>query len=266
MRDVSKIARENRMTTIILAAGEGRRLRPHTTDKPKCMVELAGKPILHHQLDILQSCGIDDCVIVGGYKVDALRAGGNRVVKNVDYATTNMVASLFCAERLMTPDEDVLIIYGDILFGANALISLMKLDSQVAVSINTRWRELWEERMSDPLSDVESLRVSEDRRIIEIGKKAHSLDQIDGQYMGLIKIKKEFVETLKKQWWQLKSENAASAEGIYMTAFLQRLIDDNYEIKADFVNGGWLEVDTSDDLNLYRRMFHDGTLRRFIEL
>ena len=45
---------------ILLAAGEGTRLRPHTDDRPKCLVELAGRPLLHHNLQVLASVGLTE--------------------------------------------------------------------------------------------------------------------------------------------------------------------------------------------------------------
>lgn len=45
------------MRAIILAAGQGTRLRPYTNDRPKCMVELLGKPLLHRQLEVLRAGG-----------------------------------------------------------------------------------------------------------------------------------------------------------------------------------------------------------------
>ena len=54
------------MKAIILAAGKGTRLRPLTNSKPKCLVELAGKSLLEHQLDTLFECGITDIHVIGG--------------------------------------------------------------------------------------------------------------------------------------------------------------------------------------------------------
>ena len=53
---------------IILAAGEGRRLRPYTKDKPKCMVEINGESLLDRQISIMKSNGVEEIVIIGGYK------------------------------------------------------------------------------------------------------------------------------------------------------------------------------------------------------
>ncbi|MBK1652709.1 sugar phosphate nucleotidyltransferase [Halorhodospira halochloris] len=61
------------MRAIILAAGQGTRLRPLTDDRPKCMVELEGKPLLEHQLEVLRGAGIEDIHVVGGYRAEWLQ-------------------------------------------------------------------------------------------------------------------------------------------------------------------------------------------------
>ena len=91
------------MKAIILAAGEGKRLKPYTDSRPKCMVPLAGRPLLHWQLDVLRSAGIKDIVIVGGYRAEALKACGASVVTNPRYDSTNMVGTLFCARANHPP-------------------------------------------------------------------------------------------------------------------------------------------------------------------
>src|SRR5215213_9871963 len=76
---------------IILAAGQGTRLGALTANCPKCMIELWGRPLLHHQIDALRGCGVEDITIVGGYQVEKLAPQGCRVRVNPDFATTNMV-------------------------------------------------------------------------------------------------------------------------------------------------------------------------------
>src|SRR6185436_13431111 len=104
-----------RMKVIVLAAGQGIRLRPLTDQVPKCMVPFRGKPILVHLLEILRKGGVDDVTVVTGYRADAVAALGVPTRHNPDFASTNMVGSLFCAEDLLEGD-DVLVVYGDILF------------------------------------------------------------------------------------------------------------------------------------------------------
>jgi glucose-1-phosphate thymidylyltransferase len=61
------------MQGVVLAAGEGTRLRPRTESKPKPMVEVAGRPILSHVLDSLLALDVEELVVVEGYRGDVIR-------------------------------------------------------------------------------------------------------------------------------------------------------------------------------------------------
>ena len=87
------------MKAIILAAGQGTRLRPLTDDKPKCMVEFQGKPIIDHIIENFILCGIDDIVVVNGYKGNILEQHlenqNIKFIQNEKYDSTNMVTRYF---------------------------------------------------------------------------------------------------------------------------------------------------------------------------
>ena len=53
---------------ILLVAGKGKRLRPYTLDRPKCMVEIDGLSLIDRQLAVLKSEGLNNVVMIGGYK------------------------------------------------------------------------------------------------------------------------------------------------------------------------------------------------------
>ena len=93
------------MKAIIVAAGRGRRLGAETEEIPKCMVKVAGRAILHRQLDALAAAGVDDVVVVRGYRGDKIAppAGGPplRFVDNPDWAANHIFTSRFYAEREM---------------------------------------------------------------------------------------------------------------------------------------------------------------------
>ena len=81
------------MDALILAAGSGRRLR---LNRPKCLVELGGRPLIDHQLQALAWAGVDRVVVVAGYMADDVMAAlppGLPVVVNEDYAETNSLYS-----------------------------------------------------------------------------------------------------------------------------------------------------------------------------
>lgn len=237
------------MKAIILAAGEGSRLRPFTLERPKCLVEIDGKSLLDRQLDILKAAGISDVIIIGGYLADKLKGRGSRQYYNPRYDETNMVWTLFCAEHEL--EGDVIVSYGDIVYSADAIKALLADDSDIALTIDLDWEEYWRARLDDPLSDAETLKLSEDGHILEVGKKPTSLNEIEGQYMGLMKFSAMGVERLKnvfKKSLKKKSIQGKHPENAYMTDLIQEMIDAGCRVKSVTVHGGWVEVDTVEDL------------------
>lgn len=253
------------MKAIILAAGQGIRLKPHTNDKPKCMVELAGKPLLHYQLKVLRAAGIEKIMIVGGYCAEKLEAPDTELIINSRYSQTNMVSSLFCAEEWMSGNEDLLIAYSDIVYEPKVLTSIIGVDAPVVISVDREWQYLWEARMDDPLSDAETLRIEDENRVVELGRKPCSLNEIQGQYIGLIKVSSKFINGFIRFWRQL-NHSLSNHENMYMTSFLQEIIDSNIEVRAAFIDGGWLEVDTTSDLESYEALHRSGKLKKIVNL
>lgn len=257
------------MRVIILAAGQGTRLRPYTDSIPKCMVELAGKPLLHHQLKVLRDAGLSKILLVGGYCAERLNAEGVEIELNPKFATTNMVSTLFCAEEWMQEGEDLIIAYGDIIYEPKVLQSLLAADAPIAISVDRQWQRLWEARMEDPLKDAETLKLQEANRVIEVGKKPQSLEEIQGQYMGLIKVRGDTVKQFRKAWHSL--DRGAHYDGkdfnnMYMTSFIQHLINTGVVVQAAFTDGGWIEVDSVEDLDFYNQLYKAGTLDKFVNL
>jgi len=85
---------------IILAAGNGSRLRPLTDGRPKCLLEVGGRPIIDHQMEALRRCGVTDVVIVVGYCADRIRqhlGPTARYIENPRFDSTNSLYSLWLA-------------------------------------------------------------------------------------------------------------------------------------------------------------------------
>tara|TARA_B100001989_G_C24415775_1_gene401409 strand:- start:16 stop:741 length:726 start_codon:yes stop_codon:yes gene_type:complete len=237
------------MKAIILAAGKGTRLKPLTDNYPKCMVEFRGKQIIDYILEALRSKDINDISIVKGYKASILKKEGTKEYINDLYETTNMVYSLFCSKNEW--NDDIIISYSDIIFNAKHLELLINSESNISVIIDKDWRKLWEKRMDDPLLDAETLKLDENDNIIEIGKKPLDYSEINGQYTGLIKIKKNVLLEINNLYDSLDKEayfDGQTFKNMYMTSFLQIIIDRLMPIKAIQVQGGWVEIDTIEDL------------------
>lgn len=234
------------MKAIILAAGLGSRLRPLTDDCPKVLVPLRGKSILDYQLETFKQCGVDDVVLVAGHSRAKLLDFGLPVHVNESYASTNMVYSLFCAESEF--NEDLIISYGDIVFEERVLRALIESENQFSVVVDTGWRELWQMRMDDPLMDAETMILTSDGFIKNLGQKTTDIKEIQGQYIGLFKIQASALTAVRDYYHSL---DPAKRSTMFMTDFIQLLIDNVLAVKAVPVKHGWLEVDTLADWKFY---------------
>lgn len=134
------------MYAIILAAGEGTRLRPYTDDKPKSMVEVDGKPILEYQIEQLVDAGFTDVVIVELYKSEVIKdyfEDGSRfgiAIHHLDQETGD-IGSLGAVKKALNQipknEEDVVILYGDIISDVS-LAALMARHREIRLPM-TLW-------------------------------------------------------------------------------------------------------------------------------
>jgi choline kinase len=254
---------------LILAAGQGTRLRPLTDDRPKCLVEFCGETLLKRQAATLRLCDIADICVATGYRSDLIRELGFTTIENPRYESTNMVESLFCAKAFFEKEGDLIIAYGDIIYQKENLIALMNSDEEVSLMIDSNWRDLWSLRFENPLDDAETLLMSEDGYVTELGKKPKNYEQIQGQYTGLIKIREDKKSDILAFYNELDrsiSYDGKDFDNMYMTSFLQLLIDDRWKVKAVEVSNGWLEIDSVEDLEAYEGMASRGELSRFFRL
>jgi choline kinase len=257
------------MRMIILAAGQGTRLAPLTVNRPKCLVELQGRPLLDWTLAAARTAGIHDVVVIGGHCIDRLRGYDVTLVENPEYATTNMVRTLFRAAELF--GDGFVMSYGDIAYAPGVLDALLRSPDDTCVAVDRDWRGYWERRFDDPLSDAESLRIADGKRLVSIGQRPASLDEIEAQYIGLAAFRGEGVEALREAYRQAATDDAAgrppfgglrSLDRLYMTDLLQGMIDMGFPVAAVPIRGGWVEIDSRRDLDLAEELVAAGRLAK----
>jgi len=253
------------MKCVILAAGQGSRLRPLTNNLPKAMVKFLGLPLISYQTKLLKQSSINEIAIVTGYCASKLQKLGFKTFHNKRFETTNMVESLFVSKEFWQNDaSDLIIAYGDIIYQQKNLDNLLSSHGDIVLMVDDSWIDLWSLRQTNPIYDAETLKFNPDGSIYELGKKPNSLKEIESQYTGLIKLngkrKKEFLDFYNK----LDREalyDGKSFDNLYMTQFIQLLIDNGWHVSASRVNNGWLEIDSTKDLYLYEKMYATGTLQ-----
>ena len=111
------------MKAVLLAAGEGTRLRPLTEDKPKAMVEVAGEPLLTHCFDQLLALGADELIVVVGYLKERIISHYGDSYEGVPITYTHQREQSGLAHALLTVeehvDDDFMLMLGDNVFRAN---------------------------------------------------------------------------------------------------------------------------------------------------
>lgn len=255
------------MIALILAAGRGSRLRELTSNKPKCLVSLAGKPLLRWQYDALRAAGAQRLLIVRGYLAErlvpeaaGLPSGAFETTANPLWEHSNMLSSLLCAgpwleEAFAAGEREAVISYADIVYPAAHVRALCDQGGATPISItfDAQWENLWRVRFADPLSDAESF-ASRDGFLCDIGRKPQSLDEIQGQYMGLLRV-------TAQGWQEIIAACRALGDDVArtdMTGFLRLLMARHVPIAAVPMQGRWCEVDSQDDLRAYTEMMERG--------
>lgn len=240
------------MKAIILAAGRGSRMKDLTDERPKCLVELCGKALLDWQLEALRAAGITETAIVTGYKRELLANRGLAEFHNARWAETNMVSSLACAQDWLLA-EPCIVSYSDIFYSSAAIESLMACTASLAVTYDPNWRGLWTQRFGDPLLDAETFSLTPLGTLACIGSKPKSLEEIQGQYMGILRFSPDgWGEVMRVR----STLTSIQRDKVDMTSILQRVIEaDRVPIVALEYLGAWGEVDSPSDLASYATQF-----------
>ena len=153
-----------------------------------------------------------------------------------------------CADEWLMASPCV-ISYSDIFYFSSAVNLLLKSNAKLSITFDPNWEQLWTKRFTNPLIDSETFKINKEYIISEIGNKPNSLDDIQGQYMGLLKFTPFSWQEAKKICLQ-KSPN--ELDKLDMTSLLQLIINKgNIEIKGIPYFEEWGEFDSSEDLNVF---------------
>ena len=232
---------------LILAAGRGSRMGALTDTAPKCLTPLAGMPLLEWTLAALKGNGICELLTIGGWRHELLPPVVGPVRVNGRWAETNMVRSLLCASDWLA-QAPTLVVYGDGAYGRLAIASALAPPAHdVVVPIDRHWHSLWARRFADPLADAESL-TCEGGRLTSIGQRASRIDQIEGQFMGLLRITPAGWARVSA-WLEAYEavQGSAAVDQLDMTGLLQGLISHGLHVSYTDVHGGWVEIDSEAD-------------------
>ena len=237
---------------IIIAAGMGRRLEHHTEERPKCLVEVAGKPILHHQLEAYRANHVDDFHIVRGYLAERIVVPGATSYLNSDFRQNNILFSLMHAEPAMT--GPFLCSYSDIVFGEDVVASVLAGHGDITLVVDADWASAYEGRNDHPVAQAE-LTEMDGSKVLRVGKQVGPENAL-GEFIGLAHFTQRGCDALLEAWHDLSERlspdepfhAAATFRQAYLTDMLLELIDRGVHVDAAVIHGGWREIDTVEDL------------------
>jgi 2-aminoethylphosphonate-pyruvate transaminase len=174
---------------IILAAGQGIRLRSVVDDRPKGLIDIGGEPMVGRSIRLLGTAGVDHITIVAGYLADryldfAENRRNIRVVTNDAFATTGSMASLALA--LHDEHDAVLVLESDIIYEARALTAILDAaaDNATLVSGPTRaGDEVWVH--------------APDGYVRAMSKDARTLHGIAGEFVGITRLSASAADAMR---------------------------------------------------------------------
>jgi choline kinase len=251
---------------IVIAAGRGRRLGAHTEEVPKCMVEVGGRPILGWVWRALAAAGVDELVVIRGYRGDVLepfvRGLVPRVsfVDNHEWQTNNVLLSLACARAYL--DRAVYLTYSDIIFTPAVAAAAAACPHDIGLVIDRRFRDSYGGRTEHPLDEAEVADLRPDGGVHRVGKRALPAADAVGEFIGLAalsargaRVAGAAIDGLAQRYRGRDGEpfqRAASYRNAYLTDLWQELIDGGTRIDPVWIEGQWREIDTGQDLDRAR--------------
>ena len=243
---------KNNSKALIIAAGLGSRLKKHTTNLPKCMLDFGGKTLLQRQLDSYKKCGIKDISLVKGYKKEKINYKGIKYFENTDFKNNNILNSIFYAEKII--NGNIIISYSDILFDASVVQRTLDSDHDISVVVDIDWRGYYVGRKDHPISEAENVIFNSNNEVEKIGKINTGNEDVHGEFIGMIKLSnrgteifKQHFNRLKKIYWNKPFQRSKIFQKAYLTDFIQELVDIGVKVHCVIIESGWKEIDTVED-------------------
>ena len=230
------------MKAVILAAGQGTRIRSVHGEHPKCLIEVDNATILDHQLEALYKAGITDVVMVVGYEKEQIishlrsrKLGQQRIhfVENPAFAITNNIYSLWLALDWVRGDSFI-VLNADVIFDADVLDRAVRANTPISMIIDLLWRD-------------ETMKVIlHGDRVIQMSKKIPR-EQFSGTYIGITMFSKEIQAQFFKKMMTVISAGRVNE---FFNVAVQELVDEGVHVGYTSTDGlAWAEIDDPTDLS-----------------
>lgn len=251
------------MRPVLIGAGRGSRLEHRTCELPKTLVPVMGRPMLEWILDALAEAGFSrkDVVFVCGYRADVLRARYPELtyVENRDWENNNILESLMCAREHLA--GGFVSSYTDIVYRGQAVKDAAEARWDKVLVCDTDWRRRYVRRSRHPESDAEKMRA-EGARVVEVSRTIPA-EAASGEFIGVAKMTADGARELADAYDEAKAACQTLGDRPFQRAYLihlfQRMIDRGSSFHRVDTHGGYMEIDTLEDLELAETWWEGGS-------
>ena len=235
-------------SAVILAASRGDDLDELTTERPKVMIPVAGKPVLRRLVDKFKQQGVNDITVVGGYKSNAIDDQGVRLVVNKDWAASGELVSLDCARDNL--GDDCVLLYGDLLFRSYILANLLDWDADLLAVVDSAAVDGAQGNHNDLAycSEPDNRAMYQQYVALEqvTAEKNWNGKQPDGRWVGMLRFRGAGKELLFDALDQLKQRPEFDKLGL--PDLINYLIESKQRLQVQYINGHWLDLNNLEDL------------------
>jgi phosphoenolpyruvate phosphomutase len=240
-------SRQPRTQAVVLAATRGSELNGLTQARPKAMLPIGGKSLLRRLAEEFKKQGVNDITVVGGYRADSIDEKGINLVLNPDYEHTGELASLACA--LPHFSDDMVVLYGDLLFRGYILRDLLDREDDITVVVDSSG--------GAPVSgtpdyafcsrpDDHSL-LGPDVNLLRVGNQPKTtLGEAHGRWIGMLRLRGQGRQWLTQALQELQSQEDFNRKGV--PDLLNHLIAQGRPVRVLYIYGHWLDVNSLEDL------------------
>jgi len=229
------------MKAVILAAGQGTRIRSVHGEHPKCLIEVDNATILDHQLDALSMVGINDVAIVIGYEKEQIIAHVNarklltqkvHFIESPAFAITNNIYSLGLALEWVRGDSFI-VLNADVIFDPEILDLAVRPHAPISMIVDPLWRD---ETMKVVILDDHVIRMS----------KNISREEFSGTYIGIT----VFSKAIQGRFFhKMEDVIAAGRVNEFFNIVVQELANEGVPVGYTSTDGlPWAEIDDPVDL------------------
>jgi choline kinase len=225
------------MKVLIMAAGVGSRISRHLQGQPKCCVDIEGKPLIKYTFELLKKKGIKDIAIVTGYQEryihQALEGFSYVRYYNPFFRVANSISSVWFARDFLTPDDDIMIMNGDVFMEEKILdIVLEEKRSPLMLSDSTR------------IEDADYRFNWEGELLKKYGKQLTN-EQTTGEYVGIGRLDRNYMQLFRQN---VIDAVANEDYNCWWEDIIYRTVEDGENVYVNDVAGVfWAEVDYIED-------------------